>query len=344
MADRKPQLRFQRDVLPVVVSVALHAGLLVAGWGVYRSITPYVTVVRDQIIVPDAAIVARTDTRGVPELGLSSIAHPPSGVEVEAFVAGQSIGERSQISANALLGAASDGELIGIGLGIGAVRISSGVAGGGDGTATPFGVPGGDAPVPRSPFMGVIDNAYRVAYICDTSGTMVTVKSLLKQNLGQAIDALKPTQSFNIFFFTHRVDPAAPGFIAFNPSQLIPATPQNKQLALGENGWIEKTYSVDQDAEPTAAIRAAMAQEPRLVYLLTGGLSKFVDPQRPQKVRQEIARLNAARKVRINTIYILMKGTAGQQPMQAEIDANTAALQAIARESGGSFKIIRIQE
>jgi len=86
----------------------------------------------------------------------------------------------------------------------------------------------------------------------------------------------------------------------------------------GDWGLRVETYS------PIPGLRAAFAAEPQLIYLLTDG-----DFPNNTAVLEEIRKLNAARRVKINTIAFMDHGEEYER-----------TLKQIADENGGVFRFV----
>jgi hypothetical protein len=184
---------------------------------------------------------------------------------------------------------------------------------------------------PRSPFMGVSGNAYRIAYICDASGSMLARRHVVIQALKESVDKLKPVQFFNIFFY-HKGD------FEQLKSQLVPATPENKREAFEFAGQMETRDSTD----PTRAIRAAWSMKPELIYFLTDGFDESSDDF-SKRLRAEFKNLNQSKQVLVNVIFIADSGRFNQfggGSDTARREGILAELRAIAEENGGRFRFV----
>lgn len=313
--------------LPIVTSILVHAGLILLGFLTYTAYKQAVTVSQEQIIVPDAAIVAG-DVGGIPNPGLDGDPNRPAASDLVPENS-QSEGWNklpSQSMQAAVLGGSGDTEsdtIIGVGAGssIGKGKGIGVGSGDGEGAAAPFGVPGGGRGIgPKSNFMGVSGNAKTVAYVCDASGSMIGLPfDLLKIELKKAVEGLYPIQAFNIIFFQE-------GDAASLSKTLLVANPNNKQ----------KAYQYLQDvreramSDPLKSLKLAFAQQPQLIYLLTDGAFDDNDA-----VINEIRKLNAAKKTHINTIAFF-----SPEQQTAERKACEDVLRTIASENGGQFKVV----
>lgn len=340
-----------QNAIPFGTSLLLHAGLLLLGFATYQAVKTVSTLVKEQIIIPSADIVEGAEVGGVPNPGLGTDPNITSNTQLDVAEQTQKMAERSSIQVGNVGGdSPSDGV---IGIGSGTAKLSGSGIGGGTGTGggggSPFGVPGGSGSGPRSPFMGVSSNAYRVAYICDASFTMINAKYKLISELKAAIDRLKPVQFFNIFFFSKAM---TGGFESFN-TQLVAATPQNKLSAIkAQEGWIEKSYRTEDSGSAIGALRAAMGQKPQLIFLLTDGFDDPNDRNLAENTRKEIQRLNTNKEVKINTILLERDDVAraraipekdrkyADKELVKEADRLSEILQSIAQDNGGVFKLV----
>ena len=169
--------------------------------------------------------------------------------------------------------------------------------------------------------MGISGNARKVVYICDASGSMMSVFWRVKDELHKAVDVLKPIQAFNVIFFSD-VD-----ITALSKKDLLMANPDNKRKAFD----LAEKMSAAGTTDPLPAIRMAFEQKPELIYVLTDGFDQIVSFD---AVIEEFRKLNADKKVKINTI--LIKST--NNPELEKV------VRTIASENGGVCKIIDRQE
>jgi hypothetical protein len=337
----EPKLPFWRqpaveNILPFATSLLLHAGIILIGFLTYKTIETVSSVVRDQIIIPDATLVEGAEVGGVPNPGLGTDPNIVSDVKVEVQEQSKAA-ESASISVGAIGGDTATEGVIGIGSGTAKLRAGGFGNGNGDGSGSPFGVPGGSGGMgPRSPFMGVSGNAYRIVYICDASGSMLQRRHVVIQALNESVDKLKPVQFFNVFFY-HNGD-----FESLDKNQLIAATPANKTKAYDFAREMEARDSTD----PTRAIRSAMAMKPQLVYFLTDGFDERVDDF-SKKLRTEFRNLNQSKEVHVNVIYIADTARfkeIGGQMNTAKRDEILTELRAIAEEdNGGRFKVVEAE-
>jgi Mg-chelatase subunit ChlD len=164
----------------------------------------------------------------------------------------------------------------------------------------------------------VRDSFSDVAFICDTSGSMMeqieTAKGFIDKHVGQ----LGVDQQFSITFFSG-------GRTSVLDQQLVRATLANKQRA--EN-FLQHAAPYG-PTDPIPALDLAYAQHPQLIYVITDG--EFPNNAR---VLAEIHRLDPERKIKVNTVVIV--GSSNR-------DVNlSGSLQKIAADSGGDFQKLYI--
>jgi hypothetical protein len=317
--------RRMHNVLPFFLSVCLHAGLLILGFVTFKAIEITLAPPQEQIIIPDATIIENAPVGGIPNPGLgedplraAAQANLPDEPAAESGWA-----ERPSERLTAELAGAGDHDtsaMIAIGgqtsFGRGDA-IGSGAGEGGE--LALFGVPGGGGGLgPAAPFVGMSGNARKVIYLCDATGTMLNKFHLLKFELRRAIDVLKPIQAFNVIFFVDGSNTSAA-----DPQRLLVANPDNRRKAFE---FIDKAY-VYGATDPIPALRMAFRQNPELIYFLTDGI--FDNLVSNEQVYQEIRRLNADGRVRINTVAFIDRGDEYEQ-----------WLRKVASENGGTFKFV----
>lgn len=320
------QQEFVQSILPMIIAILLHAGIIAIAIVLGRVVEVVRGgQVREQIIVAEAEMVQAGPEGGIPHPGLGD--DPTRDAKQDRFpdVPQDSKGIAEKQAANlqvSLMGAAGDTDgaaTIGIGPGSTIGKAGGNLMGGGDGDGSgnlaPFGIPGGGGGIgPKSSFVGLGGNAKRIVYVCDASGTMLSIFDNLRSQLSQSVGDLKVIQAFNVIFFQD--DDAA----MFDKS-LVPATAQAKQKL---NEWVQ-TKIARGHTNPIPAIRAAFAQKPQLMYVLTDG---FDAVESLEAVVEEFRKLNKDKSVKVNTLLV------GSQENQELVDA----LKKIASENGGRFK------
>lgn len=315
-------------LLPLGTSIIFHLSIIliaVLTWGTYKVVTA--SPLREQIIVPEAAIIEGADIGGVPNPGLGGDPNLAAAQNVDptVSVADGWAEKRSETLTSTLMqgGGTPDSTDSVIGLGP-----RSGIAGigkdgtGGEGSASgpmaAFGPPGGGMGLgPKSPFMGISGNAHRVVYICDASGSMMDVFSRVRVELHKSLDVLRPIQSFNVIFFSD-ID-----VTSLSKTTLVMATPENTRKAILMSEGMAAAGTTD----PLPAIRLAFSQKPELIYVLTDGFENVVSFD---AVITEFRKLNPDKKVKVNTILV-------RSSTYPELEQ---VMRVIAQENGGVCKII----
>lgn len=328
----EPELGFWQEPwvqngLPIITSLLVHVGLIMLGLLTYTAYKAATTVTQEQIIVPDAAIVAG-DVGGIPNPGLGGDPDRPAASDLVPENTRTDGWNKlpSKSLQQAVMGGSGDtptDTLIGPGAGQSLGRGKGVGMGNGDGGASaPFGVPGGGSGLgPRSRFMGVSGNAKTVAYVCDASGSMMGLPfDLLKLELKKAVDELVAIQAFNIVFFQE----GRAG--AFSQKGLVMASANNKQIAY----QFLQDLTVKANSDPLPSLKLAFSQKPQLLYLLTDGAFDDNDA-----VIKEIRSLNATKQTRVYTIAFFSPDA---PPSDREVCERV--LKAIASDNGGQFKVV----
>lgn len=202
-----------------------------------------------------------------------------------------------------------------IGIGPRAGRTASSETAGDGGPLAPYGIPqrgGGTGIFGLGP--SGASRPRSVAYLCDASGSMLPKFDALKRELAKAIQGLQPVQSFSVHFFSDTRE------FSLGP-QLLMATPANKLHALNFLETIAPRGSTD----PIPALERAFQQKPQLIFLLTDG--DFPDNA---AVLNRIRQLNRDSPVRINTIAFVGDGDSDT--------AFIALLEQIAHENSGTYR------
>ena len=334
------QQPFVQNVLPFLTSLVLHIGLLVFGYMMLKVGQAVVVALRqEQIIVPEAEMVANGPEGGIPHPGLGG--DPTRDAAQDRFPdvpkdskgLAEKPGPTLQVSLIGGGGGEADGQTaiglgansaIGTGGGVGAGLGKGFGSGEGDGTGAlaPFGVPGGGGGLgPKSNFIGLGGNAKRIAYVCDASGSMINMFDSLRVELRKSIENLRPIQSFNVIFFQDQ------GFKAADPNTLIMGNPENKRKVYD---FLDKMF-VRGETNPIPALETVAKMQPELIYLLTDG--DFSGPGN-QAVIDFCQKRFGETKTKINTIAFVSKDSK-DNPQDLEY---VKALQQIAKNSGGQFK------
>jgi len=279
----KPQPSFLQQpwvqtALPFATSLILHLSIILVVVVFFKVAPSVFKAAREQIIVPDAAMVNDAPVGGVQNPGLGTDPNRASAqdkVEV-ADSSGLNDKKTQSLSQSLMGGGAADGATdnviglgahtgIGSGGGVGAALGAGTGSGSGDGGAlSPFGVPGGGGGLgPKSPFMGISGNGRRIVYLVDASGSMLSVFPAVKQQLMESISRLQPVQAFNVIVFHEDEAELA----AMSKNGLLMANPDNKIAA----GKFTEEQGAMGGTDPIPGIKLAFTQKPDLVYVLTDG-------------------------------------------------------------------------
>jgi hypothetical protein len=320
-----------QNILPLATSLGLHIGLITLGILGYQVAKQIANPNKDQVIIPEAKSI---DKNAIP----GGIPHPGLNNDVTRDAAQDAIknstndGFTDSVSKNAaaaLGGGQGDndpsdsiGPTNNSGKGSSNGGGSGSALGGGDGGGTaPWGVPGGGGGgmLPKSSFMGTNGNANKVIYLCDASGSMLSVFGALKQNLKESIQALQleAGQQFNVIFFSD--DNCIP---LFKDGMHI-ATNDNKKLAMD---FVDSAVSTG-GTQPLPAIKFALDEKPELLYVLTDGFDQISNYD---DVTNAFKKGNPDGKMHINCIFL----QSDEDPKLEEF------LKAIAVQGHGDFKKI----
>jgi len=326
-----------QTVVPFVTSVMIHAGILILGIAAVRLFASRVVpgiIEKEQTIIPEAT-PALGPPGAIPNVGPHNDPFKEA-IQDQSPEGGKPTGwaDKAAPTLEIMTGGAGAGEsgpssLIGLGAispgsgknaGGGAGNTSGGGTGDGSGPLAMFGAPGGGAIGPRGPVFGDGGNARRIVFVCDATGSMFNKMAILKAELQDAVNSLKPFQSFNIIFYYD-----GPKVQAADMSELLPATLDSKRNAFKFLDDVTATGQTD----PIPAIQLAFGQHPDLIYLLSdGGLD---DNLRTNKeVTDELDHLNPGHKVKINTIMF--------DSYQAEAEA---VMSKIAKDTGGKYRYVK---
>lgn len=310
--------KWVEDVLPWVSSGVLHLGVILALVFLVTAVRQQVAVVREQTIIPDAANVADAGPVG-------GIINPGLGADPNRRAAQDQVTDSTDLQVhtqrlNQALAGAPEGagdSMLGVGAAGGGAR---GTAGGdSDRSGGVFGLPGGGGGGgPPASFVGVRTNALKIVYLCDASGSMLSVFPALQRQLRLSIEGLKLPQSFGVVIFSDTFKTLD------NKLQL--ANPDNKRKA----SEFVTTLSASGGTKPNAGIAAAFSLQPQLIYVLTDGF----DQGDPREVLEQFRKLNKDKRVKVNTILL----------KSADDPELVNLLKTIASENGGVYKEVDKQD
>ncbi len=312
------------SVTGAATSILVHAAIIIVGLLLIPDVRKLVTdlvVVEEQTIIPTAEL-ATEQPGGIPNPGMNSDATRAAAQMVDQSVTqSDAFNDQKSESLDAALNTGNPTESsIPIG---GGIKTGGGLQGGGKLAA--FGAPGGGAGIgPKGAVFGNGGNAYKIAFICDGTGTMLGLKQqLLIRELNSTVAKLKPVQEFNVIFFN---EDKGVYVTAVDMNKLMPATPANIRKT---NDWLSK-FSVRGSTNPIPAIELAFKQKPQLLYLLSDG--EFDNLVSYDEVIKTVAELNADKKVKLNTIMF------GDRDPRAE-----QALKKIAEDNGGRMIFVSLE-
>jgi hypothetical protein len=311
-----------QNLLPLATSVAFHLALIIIGYATYRTVQRVVQVVQEQIIIPESTMADNGPPGGVLHPGVGSDPTRDAAQDLKDLADSQSWATQASDNLNqAVLGGSESDASAMIAVGANAAAgAGTGPTGMGDSTGqlAPFGVPGGgNGAGPRSSFLGVGGNARRVVYVCQASGSMISLYGDLRHKLEESIDALRPIQSFDVIFFADQ------DTFVFNRGALVMASPDNKRKAYD---FIDHVVTHGQ-TNPIEAINTALALKPELMYVLTDG---FYNVSSFDEVINAFRNGNADKKTHVNCLYL----ESDEDPKLVQV------LKQIARENGGVMKSI----
>jgi len=327
-ADHAPLPFFRRPkvqtFLPMLTSLALHTAIVIFGYSVYRvakTMTFHTEAPPHDVVWEPFDDGVRIDGIANPNvLGTGTEIKVPQGNTEMTDVESATFNPNQAKSLGGGLGGDSD-NVADAAIGIGAAHGPRGPGGGllGDGSGPSnvrIGRPDGDPYTKGSPHILGRTNASKIVYVCDATGSMNSVFSGLRDELQRAINGLAIDQSFNVVFFSDDK------VLTLNPSLMLP-TDANKTKAFSFLGDVSPRGLTN----PLPAIRAAFAQKPEMIYVLTDGFDQ-VDSL--ESVYNEFATLNKDQHVRVNTILI---GSPDQKDL---VDL----LARIAKDNRGTMKVV----
>lgn len=324
------QRKAVQTLLPFFTSLAFHAGLVVLAATLYQAVTVITTISEPQGPVTGGMIdidqdftrIIDTGIHGVGEdrtrtmaqdwepvdINPKSLIFKPGSAEQRNLNPGGSDGDTNPVFGlgNTTFGRNGRGSGQGGGVGDGFFDAPKG-------KPTSFGIRSDGKP----PIFRELDDR-KIVFVCDATGSMTPVFSSLRAELNRTVQRLgsRRVQFFNVIFFSDdRV-------LSLSPS-LVRADASGKARA--------EAFTADATprglTNPLPAIRAAFAQNPDVIYVLTDGFDQVQDLS---SVVKEFDVLNKDRKVRVHTILL----GDGEPKELAE------ALKTIADKNGGTMKVV----
>jgi hypothetical protein len=316
------QLPAVHTLLPLGTSIVFHIAIILVGFFLYKGVQAVVAnVAQEQITIPDTTMVKDAQAGGIPNPGLDDPSRIATQDKVESNDAdgwsnkntplSQSLA-RDQIESGDKLAEPDKsnfgpiGNLDGAGAGNNDSLAAFGPAGGGQGLG------------PKAVAFGTTGNAFKIAYVCDASGSMLSKMPQLKDELNKAVTALEPVQAFNVIFFS---DPDIhPTILA---DHLLMANPDNK---VKFNTFIQGVNAAG-STDPIPGLEVAFRQHPQLIFLLTDG--DFPDND---KVLKRVRELDKDKSVRLNTVVFTDPKDADKGIVQL--------MQTLADEFGGQCRVV----
>ncbi len=154
------------------------------------------------------------------------------------------------------------------------------------------------------------DEASKIVYVVDRSGSMTDSIDFVKFELKRSIGELLDDKEFHLIFYSSGPPVEMP------TRRLVAATDRNKQMAFE---FIDGIVAHGQ-TDPSVALERAFAVKPELIYLLTDG-------EFDKAIVGLVQRLNAGQKVTVHTIGFLY-------------DIGEEVLKQISDQNNGSYKFV----
>jgi hypothetical protein len=308
-----------QNVLPLATSLMLHIGLITLGILGYQVAKQIANPNKDQVIIPESKSIEKNAIPGgIPHPGLNN--DPTRDAAQDVIKNSENTGFTNTVNNNlAAAGGQGDDNPNFEGASSSNGKGNSTFAGGGGGGTAPWGVPGGGGGglLPKSNFFGTGGNATKIVYLCDKSGSMLSVFGNLKQQLKESINELDVAsgQQFNIIFFSDE------GADALFKDGMQIASADNKKKAMD---YIDNEVAAG-GTLPLPAIHMAVEEKPELLYVLTDGFDQIPSFD---DVTNAFKAANA--KMHINCIFL----QSDEDPKLEQF------LKAIADQGHGTFKKI----
>lgn len=176
-------------------------------------------------------------------------------------------------------------------------------------------------------------NARRIVYVVDASGSLVGTFPALARELATSLSQLDQRQSFAVIFFQRNEAVKVP------PGTLLPATSENVRRAVA---WFEQSVFPSGRSNPLAALEAAMALKPDLIFLLSAGVTGAGEYEiAADDLLRAIDRLNPSssrsgrRRVRIQCIGFLDRASASVLEQVAAIHGGPDSYRFLSRDELG---------
>jgi hypothetical protein len=274
-----------QNVLPLATSLMLHAGIIVLGIALYQAVKTMADPNRDQVVIPQMKGIEKPQFGTLDSTPLSIRNPRPAGVDAPDIpMGGPSTAARGMMDPDLFAGPESAG------------RSGPGTVFDRDTSSGPFRMPGGagDGSGPGVRFTPQSHaNGRTVVFLCDASGSMLSVFGRLKQELKQSINDLdlSQAQEFNVVFFSDA------NYTALFKDGTHLATPENKKIAMN---FIGDAICAG-GTLPIPAINFAMSEKPELIFVLTDGFDQIANLD---DVEKAFKTGNWLGKTHINCIFL----------------------------------------
>lgn len=185
-------------------------------------------------------------------------------------------------------------------------------------TAVAERVPEADATAaePKCTFCGIDDEATKIVYIMDYSGSMIDALDYLRKDIKKSVNTLIPVQQFGVVVFSEEATVLTEMKRATVDVKKALAVKIDTVVSQGQNDYTLVPYK--------DAFSKAFAMKPQVIYFLTDGT---FDP----RLIEDLKVLNRDKKVRINTIAYLSSAE------NAEFIQLYEQLKTVAKDHGGKF-------
>jgi hypothetical protein len=158
------------------------------------------------------------------------------------------------------------------------------------------------------------DEAAKIVYVVDRSGSMTDSIDFVKYELKRSIGELTEAKEFHVIFYSSGPPVEMP------TRRLVAATERNRQMAFE---FIDGVIAQG-ETDPSKALERAFECRPELIYLLTDG-------EFDRAIIDQVKRLNVGGKVTVHTIGFLYR-------------TGETVLKQIADDSHGNYKFVSEQD
>ncbi len=319
-------------IFPWMSSFTMHLSIFLVALFVYwAGMKVMAAVDGPPIVIPDAVNIdlgASGTPGGIPHPGPTNDPNTEAGQLMKRVKdrGGWADVESSKNAFSMLPGKTSDitSLLITTGTGGSVGDGDNGAGRGRGGPLAPYGTPGGSGAGLKSNFYGdprtprsSTDYARRIVYILDHSGSMLDNFDFLREEAKNSVQGLSAIQFYNVVMVSEQAS------VVLSKGQLVRGTPDNCRDFFNKIADYRAQGQNDDLLAPfQEAFEEAFRMKPDLIYFLTDGhfspeLSKIVN------------RLNADKKVKINTYAYINKEPSYE-----------VQLQAMAKDNGGRYKFV----